>query len=494
MTAAALLSLAQMYRADALAMEAGVAGATLMEAAGWAVALEVRKRFRPCRVAVLCGPGNNGGDGYVAARHLARWGYPMRVAALGEVGALTGDAAAMAAAWRGGVEPLSVASLDGADLVVDALFGAGLARPLAGVAAEVIAEIGRRRLKVVAVDVPSGVHGGTGEVLGIASEAVVTITFFRRKTGHLLLPGRLKCGEVVVADIGIPEAVLERLGQLAHENVPERWLRRFPWPRPDGHKYLRGHALVVGGAEMTGAARLAARAARRVGAGLVTIAAPDAALAVYRGGEPGAIIRSLADFADLLADSRHNAVLIGPGAGGGEETRCHVRDALAAGKSCVLDADAITAFADNPRRLFADLSPGCLLTPHDGEFRRLFGEVRGSRLDRAHEAAVRSGAVVLLKGADTVVAHPDGRAVINAVAPPWLATAGSGDVLSGLALGLLAQGMEPFDAAAAACWLHGASARAFGPGLVAEDIAEILPGVLAALRDDTDNNRGEGAR
>jgi len=477
----ALLSIAQMTRADSLAIAGGVPGARLMEAAGWAVALELRRRFRPCRVLVLCGPGNNGGDGYVAARHLERWGYAVRLAALGDVAALTGDAALMAGEWRGGVETLAPDSLDGADMVVDALFGAGLQRPLAGIAAATIDEIGRRRLPVIAVDVPSGVHGGSGEVLGTAADALATVTFFRRKTGHLLLPGRIKCGEVVVADIGIPASVQDSLGPVVRENGPECWLRRFPLPRPDGHKYARGHALVVGGGEMTGAARLAARAARRVGAGLVTIAAPDGALAIYRGGEPGAIIRSLADYSALIEDERHNAVLIGPGAGADEDTRRRVRDALAAGKATVLDADAITAFAATPRRLFEDVTPTTLLTPHDGEFRRLFGEVSGSRLERARHGAARSGAVVLLKGADTVIAHPDGRAVINANAPPWLATAGAGDVLAGLAVGLMAQGMEAFDAAAAAAWLHGEAATSFGPGLMAEDLSGMLPPVLADL-------------
>ena len=476
-----LLSIPQMTRADQLAIAGGVSGERLMEAAGWAVALEARRRFRPCRVVVLCGPGNNGGDGYVAACHLERWGYPVRVASLVDLSALKGDARIMAERWRGEVAPLGRDSLDGADLVIDALFGAGLQRPLSGAAAEAIALCVQRRLPVIAVDVPSGVDGGSGEVLGIAPDAVVTVTFFRRKIGHLLMPGRSKCGELVVADIGIPAAVLDNLGQLAHENGPERWLHRFPRLRPDGHKYHRGHLLAVGGDTMTGAARLAARAARRVGAGLVTIAAPDAAMAVYRGGDAGAIVRSLDELAALLDDPRHNAVLIGPGAGAGEETRCRVRDALAAGKATVLDADALTAFAETPRRLFADIPPQTVLTPHDGEFGRLFGPVAGSRLERARDGAARSGAVVLLKGADTVVAHPDGRAVINANAPPWLATAGAGDVLAGLVAGLMAQGMDAFDAAAAGAWMHGAAAALFGPGLIAEDLSEALPGVLAEL-------------
>lgn len=476
-----VLSVAEMYRADALAVAGGVPGERLMEAAGHAVARELRRRFPPCRVAILCGPGNNGGDGFVVARLLRRAGYAVRLALLGDVANLKGDAALMAERWAGGVEPLAPTVLDRADVVVDALFGAGLARPLDGVAAEIIAEIARRRLPVIAVDVPSGVDGDTGAVLGSAPQAVATITFFRKKPGHLLLPGRLLCGAVVVADIGIPAAVLEEVEPPLAENGPALWRDRFPWPRADGHKYARGHVVVVGGAAMTGAARLAARAARRVGAGLATIAAPAEALAIHGAGDPGTIVASLDDYAGLLADGRKNALVLGPGGGAGGALRERVLAALKAGKAMVLDADALTSFADSPRELFKALSASVVLTPHDGEFARLFGTSEGSRLERARQAAKRAGAVVLLKGADTVVAHPDGRAVINANAPPWLATAGSGDVLAGLIGGLLAAGMDGFDAAACGAWLHGAAAARVGPGLIAEDLAEALPAVLAGL-------------
>lgn len=478
-----VLSVAEMYRADALAMAGGIAGERLMEAAGHAVTRELRRRFRPCRVAVLCGPGNNGGDGFVVARLLVRAGYVVRLALLGEVRNLKGDAALMAERWDGAVEPLSAEVLQRADVVVDALFGAGLARPLDGVAAEVIAEIGRRGLPVIAVDVPSGVDGDTGAILGCAPTVVATVTFFRKKPGHLLLPGRLRCGDVVVADIGIPAAVLAEVEPPVAENGPAVWGDRFPWPAVDGHKYDRGHAVVVGGETMTGAARLAARAARRVGAGLATIAAPAGALATYRAGEPGTIVASLDDFAGLLADGRKNAWALGPGGGVGAALRERVLAVLAAGRAAVLDADALTSFADAPSQLFAALSPRAVLTPHDGEFARLFGPVAGSRLERARQAAGRAGAVVLLKGPDTVVAHPDGRAVITANAPPTLATAGSGDVLAGLIVGLLAAGLDGFAAAACGAWLHGAAAAAFGPGLIAEDLPEALPAVLAGLCD-----------
>lgn len=479
---AELLTVAEMHRADQLAMTAGVPGPVLMDRAGRAVADEIRRRWAPRPVVVLCGPGNNGGDGFVIARILAADGWPVRLGLLGPREALRGDAAGAAEGWTGPVEPTTPALLDGSPLVVDALFGAGLARPLDGAALALVRAMDG--LTVVAVDVPSGVHGDSGAVLGEAPAAALTVTFFRPKPGHLLFPGRARCGETVVADIGIPPAVLDAIRPRTLRNGPAAWSDRYPWPRLDGHKYHRGHAVVLGGAVMTGAARLAARAALRVGAGLVTVACPLEAFAVYAAGSPSLIVQPVDDtgFAALLADARRNAVLLGPGAGGGAATRGHVLAAREAGKACVIDADALTAFADQPDALFGRLDSHCLLTPHEGEFGRLFGTPEGSKLDRARAAAARCGAVVLLKGPDTVIAAPDGRAAINANAPPDLATAGAGDVLAGLALGLMAQGMDAFDAGCAAAWLHGEAASAFGPGLVAEDLAETLPGVLARLK------------
>lgn len=484
---AALLTIAEMARADALAIASGTSGIALMEAAGGAVASEITRRWSPRPVAVLCGPGNNGGDGFVAARRLQEAGWPVVLGLLGARDRLAGDAALAAERWTGPVATASEAVLDGAALVVDALFGAGLARPLDGAARRLVEAIGARRLTCVAVDIPSGVHGDTGQVLGAAPRATVTVTFFRRKPGHLLLPGRALAGETVVADIGIPVSVLETIRPRMHENRPDLWLERYRWPRPEDHKYRRGHALILGGSQMTGAARLAARGARRIGAGLVTVAAPPEAVALYAADQPGLLTASLSDggaFADLLTDERRNAVLVGPGAGTGDATRRHALAALGAGKACVLDADALTAFADRPQDLFDAIRSPCLLTPHEGEFRRLFPDIDPElgKVDRARTAAQRSGAVLLLKGADTVIAAPDGQALINANAPPDLATAGAGDVLAGFALGLLAQGMTPFDAAAAAAWLQGAAAAAFGPGLIAEDLPDLLPTVLRRLR------------
>ncbi|MGC2854003.1 NAD(P)H-hydrate dehydratase [Novispirillum sp. DQ9] len=482
---AAALTVEQMYAADRAAMAAGVPGVALMEAAGMAVALEARRRLPRGRVAVLCGPGNNGGDGFVAARHLERAGWPVRLALLGSRDRLTGDAAVMAGRWRGGVEPLSPAVLDGCVGVIDALFGAGLARPLDGVAAEVVDVLNARRLPCVAVDVPSGVNGDTGAVEGGAVEGCApwclsTVTFFRPKPGHLLQPGRARMGHLVVADIGIPESVLDDIAPRCFVNGPALW--RLPVPGPDDHKYTRGHAVVVGGGHMTGAGRLAARAARRGGAGLVTVAAPSAALPLYAGDAPGVLTWPAEDFAGLLADARRNALLLGPGGGRGEALRGQVLAALATGRGCVLDADALTTFADRPDDLFGAFAGPVVLTPHDGEFARLFGPLPGSRLERARAGAARSGAVVLRKGPDTVVAAPDGLVAVTVNAPADLATAGAGDVLAGLIVGLMAQGLDAFAAACAGAWLHAEAARRAGPGLIAEDLPDALPEVVSRLR------------
>lgn len=488
----ALLTVAEMARADALTIARGRSGSILMANAGRAVAEAVAARFPQGPVVVLCGPGNNGGDGFVAARLLAEQGWPVTLFLLGARGNLKGDAAEAAARWQGPVLPLTADAADRASLVVDAIFGAGLARDVESVVAELIARIAQSGVPVVSVDVPSGLDGDTGAPRGAAFKAALTVTFFRLKPGHLLLPGRLLCGELKVTDIGIPSDVLEEIAPQTFIDHPPLWAASFPHLKIDGHKYTRGHAVVVsGGAAHTGAARLAARGALRAGAGLVTVATPPSALLV-NAAHLTAIMLASFDGADgltkILEDKRKNALLIGPGAGVGAETRENVLAALLSGAAMVLDADALTSFAEIPRDLFVAIkgyfAGPVVLTPHEGEFARLFPALTGSgesKLVRARRAAAEAGAVILLKGPDTVIAAPDGRAAIVINAGPELATAGSGDVLGGIVVGLQAQGMPPFEAAAAAAWLHGEAGAAFGPGLIAEDLPEMLPAVLRDL-------------
>jgi ADP-dependent NAD(P)H-hydrate dehydratase / NAD(P)H-hydrate epimerase len=482
-----ILTVAQNKAADLYAVSHGVPSLTLMENAGRAVADEICKRWTPRPTAVLCGPGNNGGDGFVAARLLKERGWDVWVEALAAIEALKGDAAEMAKRWDGKTLVLSQKNPT-AELMVDALFGAGLSRPLEGEArwfAESSEHFGSR---VVSIDVPSGIHGDTGRpVDDIATHAGLTVTFFRKKPAHVLMPGRELCGEVVVVDIGIPDGAIESIRPQTFENGPELW--NYPWPDPQGFKYSRGHCVIVSGpAHATGAARLAARGALRVGSGLVSVASPPDALAVNAAALTAIMVKPFsgaAGLGDLLKDKRLNAVVVGPGCGVGDATRQFVAVILASEGAAVLDADALTSFQDDPDALFGLSREPAVLTPHQGEFERIFaGLLAGSqnRIEAARSAAATAKCTVLLKGPDTTIASPDGRAVVCTNAPPWLATAGSGDVLAGMIGGLLAMGMDSFDAACAGAWLHGEAANCFGIGLIAEDLPEQLPTVLRDLQ------------
>jgi NAD(P)H-hydrate epimerase len=478
----ALLSVAQMTAADRAAIAAGTPGSVLMQNAGNAVVREITRRWSPRPVSVLCGPGNNGGDGFVVAIELARAGWPVRIALLGRKEELRGDARIHAGRWSGSIENLAPDATDGAELVVDALFGSGLSRRLDPQTLAVLTTVAQRGIPLIAIDVPSGVMGDTGESLG-AAQAACTVTFARKKPGHALLPGRELCGEIVTADIGIPCAVIESLAIDTWENDPALWRTELPRAKSSGNKYTRGHALLCGGYPMTGAARMAARAAARIGAGLTTIAVPEIAFSIYAAALTSIMVRPLkqsGDLAQLLSDPRFTAFLIGPGAGVTDATRETVLEILSAARPVLLDADAISVFASKTAELARAIRGPCVMTPHGGEFARLF-DLPGDKLSSARSAARQSGAVIVLKGADTVVAAPDGRAVVNTNAPASLATAGSGDVLGGLILGLLAQGMDAFLAAAAGVWVHGAAAAAFGPGLLAEDLPDLVPAVLRQL-------------
>ena len=500
-----ILTTQQMAQADQLTIDAGTTAIALMENAGRAVAEAIQQRWMSCPVSVLCGPGNNGGDGFVVARLLAEDGWPVRVALLGEKASLKNEALHHAGRWQGAIETLNPAVLEGAELVVDALFGAGLNRALQGPALETLVAAAAMRLPIVAIDVPSGLEGNTGAAPRAASSAVssavpsaipsaLTVTFFRKKPAHLLYPGRQLCGEVVVNDIGIASEVLSAIHTQTFENSPGVWWAHFPRPDEASHKYTRGHALVYGGYPVTGASRLAARGAARAGAGLTSIAVPETAYTVYAAALDSIMVHPIASaegFDALLSDKRVTALLIGPGAGASnaaalDKTRARVLTMLAKGKATVLDADAISAFQHELPALVNAIKGPCVLTPHEGEFSRLFGSITDAgadKLSRARQAALHCTAVIVLKGADTVIAAPDGRAAINSNAPASLATGGSGDVLGGIILGLLAQGMPAFEAAAAGVWLHSEAASEFGPGLIAEDLPEMLPHVLRRLSD-----------
>ncbi|MEP4768309.1 MAG: NAD(P)H-hydrate dehydratase [Roseibium sp.] len=502
----ALLTPDQMGFADRLTIESGVPGIVLMENAGQAVARVAADHApRNGRVLVICGPGNNGGDGFIAARILAARGFQVDVGLLKDPAGLKGDAAL--AFERMGLPYALLSdgdhtadnfftSLHKADLIIDAMFGAGLDRPLQGPIASLVESVNQSNKPVVAVDLPSGVNGATGEVLGEAIKSHATVTFFCEKPGHILYPGRCHCGDVTVADIGIDKGVLDKIEPATHINAPELWVSDLPKPDPLGHKYSKGHAVVFGGPmSSTGAARLSAMAALRAGAGLVTLASPPGAMMVNASHLTAVMLKKVSGvdaIPEFMKDHRLNAVLIGPGFGLDPETMEAVTTLMGELRATVLDADALTVFEDEPETLFAliraNQSP-TIMTPHDGEFARLFSDLVGQdKLSRARKAAERCCAIVVLKGPDTVIAAPDGRAAINCNAPPWLATAGSGDVLAGVALGLLAQGVPGFEAACQAVWLHGEAGSNAGPGLIAEDLPSALKPAIQVLVDNCERS------
>lgn len=480
----AVLTCDEMRRAEDLSVRRGTHSFfDLMLVAGRAVAQAVMDRFGPSlRVLVLCGTGNNGGDGYVAAEALRQAGWSVRVCTLGQPAAQ--EAVQAAARWSGETRAFAPLMLDETDIVIDALFGTGLTRPLDGEAARMVREVNARALPVIAADMPSGINGDTGAVMGCAFQALCTVTFFRKKRAHVLLPAMVLCGEVVVADTGMYADVLDQINPQCFQNDSELWSALHPKPELQNHKYHRGHALVFGGAELTGAARLAARAAQRMGAGLITLAAPKEAWEVYARALESVMVRrweSMEMARELLADKKINALLLGPGLGRQEDKKELVLAALATRKPCVLDADALMLFAQESSILFASLHENCVLTPHQGEFSRLFGALcaeNDDKITNTRGVSGRIGCVLLHKGADTVISDPSGKTVINTNAPPWLATAGAGDVLAGMIAGLMAAGMPVFEAACCACFYHAAAARRFGEGLIAEDLVETIPALL----------------
>lgn len=489
----AVLSCENMGKADAYAMQKGVSGTVLMTRAGQAMAREILYRWAPRPTAVLCGPGNNGGDGWVVARQLQQAGWSVTLFSLVPMSDLKGDAAWAAAQWEGRV--CTPDMFDPADygLVVDALFGAGLSRPVEGEAARMLSALKDARRVVVAADVPSGLDGDTARADGVVCPADLTVTFHRFKPGHLLEPGRSLCGECVCADIGIPEGWSESVSIEAEHNNPVLWsVPGLNLPRAS-HKHARGRLCVLSGSRgASGAAQLAAKAGLIGGAGFVTILSGQGALNEIASANPELVARSYdrqLGFDTVLSSHRADAAVLGPGAGITDSLTDQVLSASGAEIPLVLDADALSVFEDAPQRLFAALHAHCVLTPHGGEYARLFPDLakdhasgKINKITATRRAAQRAGAIVMFKGPDTVIAHPDGRVRINTHASARLATAGTGDVLAGLIGALLAQGQSAFDAASAAAWSHGDAGLRLGPGAIVTDVLGQLPSVLSGLR------------
>ncbi len=457
---AALLTAEESRAADKAAIADGTPAETLMEKAAQAVTSVIMQNYAPCPCLVVCGKGNNGGDGRIVAELLAQHGWPVETAM---------------------IDDFHPGLLRDKALVVDAIFGTGLTRPVEDAAKNAIDAINAYGAPVVAVDIASGVNADDGSIMGTAIRATHTVTFVRPKPGQVLLPGKACTGTLHTADIGIDGRSIAPRHML---NLPAAWQRCFPGLNASSHKYSRGHAVVVGGGSSSaGAAKLAAVSALRAGAGLASVACPDEALPVYAAALTAVMtapFKNARALAKLLGDERITGVLIGPGCGINAETRAQTTMIVKRGLPCVLDADALTVFRNNPKALFSLVQGPVIMTPHEGEFARVF-RCKGSKPVRALNAASISKATIVLKGNDTVIASPDGRIAINIGAPLWLATAGSGDVLAGIITGLLAQGMPAFEAACAGVWLHSRAALHFGPGLIAEDLPNLLPTALKEL-------------
>lgn len=481
-----LLTPSEMARVDVAAARSGIDSYGLMLRAGEAIAAAALRRYPGAlRFAVFCGPGNNGGDAYVAAVALSRVGASVEVYSLVDVSKLKGDAAQAQAACHLPVYLLGDFHPRAGDVVIDGLFGAGLARDVPDTVQQVVHSVQAATLPVLAIDLPSGIDGATGQVRGAAFGADLTVTFMTRKPGHLLLPGRLHCGMVEVFDIGIPRRILDAEAGDLWVNGPPLWVEQDKGASAQDHKYRRGHLTVFSGPETaTGAARLSAEAGLSAGAGLVTLASPALALTVNAGHLTAVMLARLDSAADLttwLSDTRRSTFVLGPGFGDLDRARGFAAMLGEAGRCLVLDADGISAFkgvADELKAAFGSGTPRLVVTPHDGEFARLFPEIAAdtgmSKVDRALAASQAIGGIVVYKGADTVIASPDGRAAIEEKAPATLATAGSGDVLAGIIGARLANGMPAFEAACAGVHQHGQAAARAGRGMTAEDLVALL--------------------
>lgn len=481
-----ILTCDQIRACENRAVAEGISLSELMKRAGKACAQVLQSRHPSGRVVVLAGPGNNGGDAFVAARELKDIGRDVVVFELAPSGPRTPEGAEASAAWTGPRAPLAGFDLAPDDVVLDGLFGAGLSRPLDGDAARAVEIIGKSRSPVVAIDVPSGVTGDAGKPAGPAMQATDTVTFGTKKPAHVLQPAASFCGRVHVMEIGFGPYVGEVGQDRLRENGWNLWIDQLPWPEALSHKHQRGRLCVVTGpANATGAARLAAYAGLRVGAGMVTLLCPPDAIGVVAAAVTAPLTSVFQAPGDLVKLSENaGAVVIGPAAGVGKATRENIEALAGARRRLVLDADALSVFAGDVDALAKLLQADAVLTPHTGEFERLFPGLLGgarSKIEAARTAAAVSGATVVLKGPDTVVAAPDGRAVVNTHATPFLATAGSGDVLAGIVGGLMAQGLDAFTAASVAVWMHGDAGIKAGPGMTAEDLDAALRQTIASL-------------
>ncbi len=474
-----------MYYFDNKSIELGLSSLELMENAGTAVSDFIRVNYKPSYVLVICGSGNNGGDGLVVARKLRASKWKVKVLMINDTN-LSKDNMFMLDQWRGdNISKESISEIYNAEIIVDAIFGAGLNRNLDPFNCELFSAVNQSKAKIISIDLPSGVNGETGKIMNSVIKADTTLSFLRKKIGHLLLPGKEYCGEVYIKDIGTPKSIMENFKFNFWENEPNLWIQEIKPPNFYSHKYSRGYSVINSGCfGSTNAAKLAAESSLRIGSGVVAVCCDRECINSFSTSKSSLIIKetnNIDQFIETISDNRCTAVLVGPGNGINNHTYSCVIEARKLLKSCVIDADAISVFQNDPSSLFDITDYNCVITPHEGEFEKIFPSLKGNKVDRVKEAAKSSGAVIVLKGSDTLICSPDGRVVFNSCAPSTLATAGSGDVLAGIILGLLSQGVDPFFGSCAAVWIHSKAAKLFGYGLIADDLIDLIPRTLNNL-------------
>ncbi|VAV90167.1 NAD(P)H-hydrate epimerase / ADP-dependent (S)-NAD(P)H-hydrate dehydratase [hydrothermal vent metagenome] len=485
MSAIPILTTKNCYQADKQAIASGITPVTRMENAGSGAAESITARYEKCKTLILCGPGANGGDGYVIARKLHEAGWSV------DVMALTAPVAGSDAEFMAQQCPVDASSRvrqlpTDIELIVDCLYGAGLNRALDADTTQLIHQVNQHKSPVVAIDLPSGIFGDSNGGFAPCIVADTTITFAVKKLAHVLEPERSFCGVVEVVDIGFPDGMISDMPEVALENSPCLWSQIPVQPGAQSHKHNRGRLWVgCGGHLQTGAARLAARAGLRIGAGWVMLGGSKKAMQVCAAHETSIVLQTRPKHQSMAKTLQTSpvpdCVILGPAGGIGARMRADILDVLRSGIAAVLDADALRVMSAEPEVFFELCNENTVLLPHEAEFLGLFPDLNqtfGHKINRVKAAASRAGCTVLLKGADSVIANATGRAVVNTKTSAWLATLGTGDVLAGMVGGLMAQRVGGMDATCAAVWIHGALGQNLGAGLIAEDLPNEIPNIL----------------
>ena len=456
----------------------------LMNNAGKLSAKYINKNLPKKNILVLCGTGGNGGDGFITGNELKKYKWNVTISIIGDIEKITGDSLKAYKKLKIKNTNFNDINLDNIDYVIDAIFGIGLNRNLDNEYIKTIEKINNKKLPVIALDIPSGVNSDNGTISNATFNCFLTLTYSAYKLGHYLLPSAEKCGKIVLLDIGIPKPLIKNTKPVINLNSPSIWKDKIVWPKVNDHKYSRGCIVIIGGPkEMTGAARLAAKAAQRAGSGIVILACDKNSSDIYYRTLTSQIVKSyrnIPELKNIIKDKRINSVVIGPGLG--INNKNVVKNVLKHSNNIIIDADAITCF-QNDIKSFKDLirNKTVILTPHEGEFKKLFPNIKGNLVDKAIYAAKKLNSIIVLKSANTIIASQNNHVILNKYGSRWLATAGSGDVLAGIIGALLSNGMDAFHAAAFGVWIHSSAGIYFGPGLIAEDISDLIPKIYKKI-------------